>query len=208
MEETAFQANPYKTKSDLLKLVIIFFVIINLSLVLVWLMRLGLEEDLSPFFNPNFLEYKSQKYGVKLEYPLGWVKIDLKEISRAKDVAEEESLIPANSDGIVFVLPEEAAVVLLMEKFPAEVGLEQVLEGTLTELEKEKTISVIKQEKIPFSYLSAYQVFFTIQREKAMIALAVKYNTIYTFIYRSSPGTYEQNLPKVEEMIKSVEFLD
>jgi len=150
----------------------------------------------------NLVSYENTAQGIKMKYPDNWDK--------------QEAPNAITKEVVEFISPKESDADPFRERLI--VTVEPTSDKTLdeyTKLSKQEIINLDKNAKIAEEAESTlagnngYRVVYTTQegdRElKKLDVWALKYEKAYLITYEAEAGKYEQFLPAVEKMIKSLE---
>lgn len=150
----------------------------------------------------NFVIYENRDLGIKMQYPEKWNK--------------QENINPITNEVVEFITPQESNADSFLERLV--VTVEPTSNQTLyeyTKLSKQEILRLDKNAKIAqegestLASKNGYRVIYTTKegdRElKKLEVWTLKYDKAYFVTYVAEAGKYEQFLPVVEKMIKSLE---
>jgi hypothetical protein len=168
----------------------------------------------------NFFVYENPVYGIKIDYPAGWDKLDFDQSNAYGLVAgfaiskEEKPLSEINVSD--FILENIMLGVKGITSSPSSSS-----PATLTAFVNEQ-ISTYKQRLVDFQIIKlnttsidnnpTYQVQYTQKDGRATFDTlqiwTISGNKIYTIIFNADPGDYPTYLPLIQKIIDSFDVLN
>ncbi|HJT46757.1 MAG TPA: PsbP-related protein [Nitrososphaeraceae archaeon] len=173
----------------------------------------------------NFFLYVNPVYGIKIDYPAGWDKLDFDQSNAYGLVAgfaiPREGKPPSEINVSDFIL-ENVMLVVKSITSPSPSSLPTTLNDFVNE-----QISTYKQRLVDFQIIKsnktsidnnpidnnpAYQIQYTQKDGRATFDTlqiwTISRNKIYTIIFNADPGDYPTYLPVIQKMIDSFDVLD
>lgn len=146
------------------------------------------------------LSFDDADYGINLQYPSSWAKIQLAKLPRA------------NADLIVAFLHQEnrnASMsrigVATQQLISPEVKLEQYTTNQLEAIQRENATG-IQDEQTKIADNQAHSAVFNLNGTKVMQIWTLKGDKAYLFTYQASPDDYPKELATFKKMANSLEF--
>ena len=148
----------------------------------------------------NFLECILPEYGIKMDYPSEWIKVD------NNAVLHNNIIVGFGRRGDDAFL--ESLTIYLLDLPPTTFSLKEIVDKNMLHLKNENpTFELLELYPTTISGLPAYRILYTITKYKTLNIFTIKGDKVYMLIYDSKLDTYQEYLSTIEKMIGSFEFL-
>jgi hypothetical protein len=198
-----------------IKLLIGICATIFLALVFFSLMKAGLNIKAPFLINPDFLSYQNVKYGFKLNYPVSWRLMDIRDLQEIYKQAVGGSPDTALTFGGAALVnpkvnPKESWLIVIAENLPDEFQNVTSKEYASSERErmKKRGYSVVEESETTLSGYPAYKTNYSSFGESMITIFAIKNGKLYSILYVAKNDIFYYDLRSVEKIFNSFEFID
>jgi eukaryotic-like serine/threonine-protein kinase len=144
--------------------------------------------------NDNFLTYDNPVFGISIQYPSGWGRLDLSFLEDSADI----QFYPLNETSVV------ENVRIQTTDLPVQNMTLQEYTNTYVSSIEEGEVDILESTQATLSGLPSQKiVFITAEGLKTMQTWTIKDDKVYTITYIAEEEDYENYLPTAQRMIES-----